>query len=290
MNRKCSAFWILALFLAGCTSEQQGLQDPTVDVEETPPSEANQSVPSKDAPVLEAQPASAGFAFDDCYGLRGLIYLPASSIEATPPADWQPSPTGIVQVKVIAMECARASIGQLERGPASFVLETHNNHSPAGNCTSGDYTSSETLRAFWASDQVFVNALGNLGIPSQVAIIRAQTDSAGLVSRQFSFGLQDGPLSEIQIYNLTRPADQYEEATTRLFWGNPSGGISLMDFELGTYSDALEPQTIFGAINEPFLFAQTKSPAFGAYGGGFVNSHVRAMSKSFGDSLCNVSA
>lgn len=225
-----------------------------------------------------------GLNLNVCQGIEAVRYYPSEVVGAEPPANWSGGPTPFSEVFILLLTCERISIGQFERGPIEFVMEVHDNRAPIGDCTKGDYISSEVISAILVEDQDVFGFLKELGLPVHLAVLEHSLQDAALTTiSEWRFANDDGSW-QLKTDTNGNPVGPYDYKYRR-FWENRNGGISYMDFELTFTRHFASTQFVVGEVGEPFLHLPGVT-AYAAAGNHLVDASVFAPIHQFRDVEC----
>lgn len=236
--------WVL--LLAGCT----GAGDGDLPVEDP------EALPLRD------------LAMTGCAGSGVRLEVPEQLLDVPVPPGWDGENGLPTTVTMFTIFCEHLSWGPFERGPVQAVVESHEKFNAPLNCREGDYTYLNILtRMVWSDAEIAAVVQEELGIPTSVGAIRAQTAGPGLAGVTTYSWTIDGRESSYEVgffqNEVTEPATTY-----RYVWPDVAQErLGFVDFSWDGRQSWLEPFAAAGTMSEPMLLSSAGLPRYSGVGG-----------------------
>lgn len=267
----------LSAVLAGCAANpapQEGA--PTALPTREPDAQPNSSSSIRE----EREAIQLVLGMNDCSGIATVETIPRGQSRAEPPSGWEPSESSVIQITTEIYSCDRFSIGPFERPNVTVLFQGHNNHRAPKDCADIETAvASEILHLIIVTDAEVGNYLRDLGFPARVGEIRMESVELGDPRiERWSVELPDHEPSWLQRVSAMEASIRNTHSTRR-FWENPGGGISLLEFE-ASWRYANEPlPPVAGELNDPFLFGNEMHAGLGPLldPGSWVNAPVKHL-------------
>lgn len=201
-------------------------------------------------------------AWNKCQGLESTIFFYDNVVDLddgqTPPG-WEPSPTQDDRYFFQVNRCERVSIGGFERGPVSFLLETHTAVSPPPACEefNAGFEDMKVLLGLWVDDPELATFLAQTySLPVEFAEFSIEVSAQADGQEHKWTWKADGEESSLTAY---RPGGDEGPSTylNRFVWHNGTG-VSFMDLK-GVDVITAAPSPAAGVLAPPMKYAQGTS-------------------------------
>lgn len=223
------------------------------------------STQTSTAPVHLTSAIPSAISWNECHGTGGSIpygnHLLSLNQGETPPG-WEAPPGDNSNYIFFMSTCERISLGNLERGPASFLFEIHWGLFPPESCREFEpgYEYAAVILSIWVDD-------------AEVAAVLRDDLQMPVVVGEFSSEIV--PQGDAELHTWTWKADGAEESTItvghpggqespgapvdRFVWHNGTG-VSFLDLAQDRLlPDAFVP-TAQGMLAPPMRYAETAGP------------------------------
>lgn len=245
----------LAMLLAGC-SDPSDLADNPGPNSRDDPEEPRDSKASPEGQGVVPELANE-MHWSSCFGLFTQFTWPSAANPAPDFDGWAERNPTFTEIRHVIMQCERFGYRQLERGPVQFVLEVTNDRRPPDECLAMEPEGQPLgIIGIWASDPQVVDALVAEGMSGNLADVAFTVETAALVQFQAEWQI-DGSASSLQVFQETNDSSTLLSARPwRLFWHNPVGGVSAVDFGHEVKATSFNPERpVMGTLGAPLSMA-----------------------------------
>lgn len=270
---------------AGCAGPSAPPEEPAFQDASSGGAGAAAADPSTLPPAAVAA-AGPDLLLDGCVGITTFAYVVSGAIGLTPPEGWSMGAAPVNELRVEAYVCQRVSIGPFERGPVGLLMEFFGLADGPAACLEGDYNTLETPTGVWTTDPEITAHLQTLGLPAANAAIRAAEE--GLVPDAIHWSFSEPGRFEATLDPSVgpAPAEVVTPHVYRMVWVNLAGGLTRMDLDLKTTSDAYAPHVVTGRLPEPFLYSRLGTDAYVGYGSALSAASGHGTIEAFADLGC----
>lgn len=255
MNLTCMLLLAAVLF-AGCAEDGGKQADPPSATSST--SQVSDST-NQPPPVITDSPAlSNSMQWSSCHGLYTKFYFPGPLNPAADFEGWYDrDPYLPTEISLLVFECERFGFRQVERGPMRFVVEITNDRRPPDGCLFMEPEGQPfNVLGIWSSDPEVVEELRSEGMPAGLADIAFALESSPSLHAASEW-VVDGESSSLEVrHESASQTLALAPRPWRLFWHNPFGGVSAVDFGQEVNGPGPQPERpVSGILGAPMTMA-----------------------------------
>jgi hypothetical protein len=249
---------LLALSFAGCSSTNS---DDGVSVSPTPTPPMPPGNPPNRVEGLTA------WANSDCE-VVGTVFAWPFELGPRPevPPGWEPVRRGaLATVSFEVLECARISLGLLERGPLFIAFEAHRQFNSPESCQYGEWDEMEFVTRVYSDDEAVVNIFRAAGAAAEVATF-SRTDEA--VAEAALIRLEWTPFNHMANWLEavdSSARDVNSGYSLRRFWSDGTNLTVLDSHQQFLVSNGGAP-FMHGEMNPPMIYAEHQGTSYAGPG------------------------
>lgn len=229
-----------------------------------PPSPSGDPGPGPGTPAAAAAAADApGLRMSGCIGWSAGPTVPGPRPSARTPPGWEEDPPGATSsVGLLALDCARVSVGPFER-PLRLLVETTTSFLAPETCLGSVDAVTVFLvpNTVWLEDaEVAGHLASTFGLDAIVRPLSTEVQQAGGADvHSWSWGLEGQPESRVQVTDAGSDQAQDSLPDQRLFWA-AGGRLARLDLDLTLDGPETAPALVEGTVQPPMLLHDAGRP------------------------------
>ncbi len=285
---------LVALLLPACLDSPPAAQDGSeapAGSGETPPPDARNSPRPPQPTNRSAQAGSSSLfslALNECESFHSAFRMPSALNPGSSPDGWANDRPAVESAILYWLySCERLGLGQVERGPASILIESHTNYNTRNNCTNVDGARLGSVgHHVYSNDPFIVEYLDQtLGIPATHAEVSREGDVTGPAeSASVSWSVGSSPVNQMTFRKST---DEFNGETESIdlvaFVGD---GVARIRVDVTKQPRSLQVNQGEGAFYPPMLIAQLNEGPTMALQNWYPTLHGAVHFDLFEDALC----